>query len=156
MFAVHSNKPDGGLIKCTPNLLPCRIHQDGLVNASSRYWKPQSAADGTAESYFRGRRLKGKEAQIPEGYRGVVIKHGKNQKVPLKSNGDLQEDEDVDVSEMEDVGTLEELAEFDSTMLWGHETAVDLDDAFVKGIEEWISFANSVGSLSVRSKRHQG
>ncbi|KAL9045304.1 MAG: hypothetical protein Q9214_001636, partial [Letrouitia sp. 1 TL-2023] len=135
MLAVHSSKPNGQLVKCTPNLLPCRIHQDGPVNASPRYWKPQFAADGTAESYFRGRRLKGKEANIPEGYRGVVIKQGKNQRIPVQPNGDLLQDEDADVSEMDEVGTLEELAEFDAMMLWGHETIVDLDDAFVKGTE---------------------
>lgn len=157
MFTAYF-KADGQLVKCTPNLLPCHIHQDGPANASPRYWKPQSAADGTAESYFRGRRLKGKEVNIPEGYRGVVIKQGKNQRIPVKPTGDLPKDEDADadVSEMEEVGTLEELAEFDATMLWGHESVVELDHFLFKGTGEWIGFANSVGGLFFRSKRHQG
>ncbi|KAI4165416.1 MAG: hypothetical protein LQ342_000825 [Letrouitia transgressa] len=144
MFTAYF-KADGQLVKCTPNLLPCHIHQDGPANASPRYWKPQSAADGTAESYFRGRRLKGKEVNIPEGYRGVVIKQGKNQRIPVKPTGDLPKDEDADadVSEMEEVGTLEELAEFDATMLWGHESVVELDHFLFKGTGEWIGFANS-------------
>ena len=28
---------------CTPNILPCRIHRDGPVNASPRYWAPETS-----------------------------------------------------------------------------------------------------------------
>ena len=42
MLAVQSTKQTGS---CTPNIFPCRIHHDGPVNASERYWAP-TTADG--------------------------------------------------------------------------------------------------------------
>ena len=57
--------------KCSPNVLPCRINHDGPVNAAKRYWDPTTEADGTKTAYFRGRKLRGKTIQLPEGYRGL-------------------------------------------------------------------------------------
>lgn len=32
--------------KCTPNLLPARIHHDGPINDPQRYWTPEKDEDG--------------------------------------------------------------------------------------------------------------
>ena len=75
---------------CAPNVLPCRVHHNGPVNATERYWSPRTDAgksnpggqaedasmlieylpDGKTMAYFRGRELHGKKAKIPDGYRG--------------------------------------------------------------------------------------
>lgn len=40
MLAIQ--KSTSNAQKCTPNLLPCKINHDGPVNASERYWKPET------------------------------------------------------------------------------------------------------------------
>lgn len=57
--------------KCVPNILPCRIHHDGPVKASKRYWDPKVENDGTQTAYFRGRKLRGRGIVVSEGYRGA-------------------------------------------------------------------------------------
>lgn len=78
---------------CTPNILPCRIHHDGPVEVSERYWNPVKDDNGKTEiqftrsfllsltsisinagngqaAYFRGRKLRGRRVELPEGYEG--------------------------------------------------------------------------------------
>ena len=102
-------------------------------------------SDGHFEAYFRGRKLKGREVRIPEGYSGVVVK------AEAKPQLDEQRTERI----MADIGgttgtaeselkLLEEVGQFDEIMIWGHETMAKGDDVFVKGLSEWIGFAESV------------
>ena len=56
--------------RVSANILPCKIHHDGQVNASKRYWDPRKGDDGSLTAHFRGRRLKGKALKIPKGYKG--------------------------------------------------------------------------------------
>ena len=101
--------------------------------------------DGKSEAYFRGRKLKGKESKVPVGYRGVIVKDaGKEQKPAKESRPDPQEEDDLDGEEDEEVGVLQELGSFDKVMLWGHESIAENEDAFVKGMGEWISFSEAV------------
>lgn len=44
----------------------------------------------------------------------------------------------------EPVKTLEVQGEFDEMMVWGHEILPAADDTFVKGVEEWVRFAETV------------
>ena len=37
-----SSPPNSEKKQCTPNLLPCRVHHDGPVEASTRYWAPEN------------------------------------------------------------------------------------------------------------------
>ena len=158
------SKPSGSAATSfTPNSLPCRIHQDGAVNASSRYWYPTKGAgetrvadlsrlspcnsdnggtDGAPEAYFRGRKLKGREVQVPEGYRGVVVKANGIEREVAKSLEISEGDE-----EPEEVKVLEELGDFDGIVAWGHESLVDGDDAFVRGLEEWVGFSQAVSCI---------
>ena len=41
MIAIQKIKAETVKSQCIPNLLPCRVHQDGPVNASPKYWNPQ-------------------------------------------------------------------------------------------------------------------
>lgn len=74
----------------------------------------------------------------------------------VKANGyekeiDVQAAGSEDVGEEEDfpeVKVLEEIGSFQEVMAWGHESQVDDDDAFVKGIEEWIKFSQVVSCPS--------
>ena len=53
-----------------------------------------------------------------------------------------EEDEDEEV-----VKVLEEKGSFDEAVLWGHESTPEEGDPYVKGIEEWIAFAEMVGPM---------
>ncbi|MCJ1454305.1 hypothetical protein MMC28_004657 [Mycoblastus sanguinarius] len=128
---------------CTPNLLPCRIYRDSPVDASPRYWAPSTAADGKLETYFRGRKLRGKEIRVPEGYRGVIVKGDEAERgTDMKNERRMQREEDEE-GEVEPK-TLREVGSFNEIVLWGHESVVDGDDAFVKGLGEWVGFAEAV------------
>lgn len=57
-------------------------------------------------------------------------------------------DDDDDMAEQDDqpepVKLLKEKAQFDEITVWGHDRLPAADDTFVKGIEEWIAFAEAV------------
>ena len=53
-------------------------------------------------------------------------------------------DEDDEDDEEEEVRDLREVGAFDKIVLWGHEESVEGDDAFVKGLGEWVGFAEAV------------
>lgn len=44
----------------------------------------------------------------------------------------------------EDVKVLEQKGKFDEVVVWGHETVPEDGDEYVKGVEEWIAFAEAV------------
>jgi hypothetical protein len=97
-------------------------------------------------SYFRGRKLHGKTVKIPEGYKGVILS-STDQKLPKEAQASEVE-EDLDENEQsKDIGVLEDQAEFDEVMVWGHEALPDEStDPYVRGVEEWIALAEQVGS----------
>jgi ribonuclease H2 subunit C len=82
---------------------------------------------------------------IPKGYKGVVLSStdGKLQKDPQSS-----EEEELDENDqIEGIGILEEQAGFDEILVWGHEALPDeTSDPYVRGVEEWIIFAEQVSS----------
>ena len=91
---------------------------------------------------------------LPEGYKGVVVKEAATEDETQQRNTErlrrrqLEEqdmDEDDEDGE-EEVKMLEEVANFKEFIVWGHEAVADEDDAFVKGVEEWIGFAAAVGA----------
>ncbi len=55
-----------------------------------------------------------------------------------------EEDEEEEGEGTQTVGTLEEVAEFEEMIVWDHEAIRSGEDAFVKGMEEWIHFAEVV------------
>ncbi|KAK4693249.1 ribonuclease H2 subunit C, partial [Lecanoromycetidae sp. Uapishka_2] len=50
-FSPSTNKASA---QCTPNLLPCHIHHDGAVEASSRYWAPEAGTAPREEELLDG------------------------------------------------------------------------------------------------------
>lgn len=72
MLAINSSSSKAeSTPKCVPNILPCRVHHDGPVKASKRYWDPKVEDNGTQTAYFRGRKLRGRGIKVPDGYRGA-------------------------------------------------------------------------------------
>ena len=88
---------------------------------------------------------------MPDGYRGVVVARkgaeGGDRKVEDRwrrgEYGNEDQGEEQEEGE-EEVAILEELATFEEVVVWGHEKAVEADDEVVKGLEEWIRFAEAV------------
>jgi ribonuclease H2 subunit C len=99
--------------------------------------------DNKTVSYFRGRKLHGKQLKVPKGYRGVVLSLT-DQILPKESPSVMAED-DQDAEETPEVKVMEEQSEFDNIMVWGHEALPeDTTDPYVRGMEEWIAFAREV------------
>lgn len=113
--------------------------------------------DGKLESYFRGRRLRGREVRVPQGYEGKVVKEAPNGPVGggdeeeqrRKDSGARGEGEgggggEDDDEEEEEAKVLGDVASFEELVIWGHEAMPEADDPFVKGVEEWVKFAEAV------------
>ena len=153
MLSIRKSEKHQG--KCLPNVLPCGIKHDGPVDTSKRYWAPSKAEgmhlrgeswrptantrpDGKNIAYFHGRKLQGSEVKLPDGYTGVVLAP------KVTSNGDKMYDNDDEGDRIEET-VSEELAHFDRVMVWDHGALPDgSSDPYLRGIDEWISFAETV------------
>jgi ribonuclease H2 subunit C len=62
--------------------------------------------------------------------------------LPVANKG--VEDQDTDAVAEEPIKVLEAQSTFDDFIVWDHETLAAADDTFVKGVEEWIKFAEVV------------
>ncbi|KAL2002943.1 hypothetical protein VTN02DRAFT_5476 [Thermoascus thermophilus] len=136
----------------TPNILPCRIHHDGPVEILKRYWDPVADEnENTQTAYFRGRKLRGRRVAIPEGYQGIVATPTDNL---LRSSGSTRngtqsiENGETESEPEEPVKILEKQATFDEYVVWGHEVVPAADDPFVRGVEEWLKFAETLHSTT--------
>ena len=63
---------------------------------------------------------------------------------PELSIEDVGDDED---EEAEPTKVLEEIGTFDEMIVWGHEQVPEDDYTFVRGVEEWIGFAEAMHSF---------
>ncbi|KAL4786777.1 ribonuclease H2 non-catalytic subunit-domain-containing protein [Aspergillus varians] len=157
MFAVQpqqqssESKGTESVGSCTPNILPCRIHHDGPVKSLNRYWSPtvDEKDKNLQTSYFRGRKLRGRRVQIPEGYEGVVAAHTDREIPTAASSESVNEEGERD----EPVKILEKQATFSDYVVWGHETIPAADDSFVKGVEEWVKFAEAMHTEHSEGKK---
>lgn len=125
--------------------------------------------DGTKTAYFRGRKLRGRPIKLPKNYHGTSpptstcraqLIEGSGLAISMteemlptaskesqtKNLGELDEggEEFEDEPQDEPVKILKEAANFDEITIWGHDSLPSIDDAFIKGIEEWIGFAEAV------------
>jgi ribonuclease H2 subunit C len=57
------------------------------------------------------------------------------------------DDEVVEFEPEEPVKILEINGTFEDLVVWGHEALPAADDTFVKGVEEWLQFAEAVCSF---------
>jgi ribonuclease H2 subunit C len=171
MLAIKSGPQAPSTV--TANLLPCRIHHDGPISLSDHHWSPlnepatTSTSSETAKNtiteetkdeacsspstkltaYFRGRRLLGRSIAIPEGYNGSVLRITKD--VLQKPGPPVICGEEDDHEEEEEITTYvaEEQSKFDKIIVWGHEVVADeAEDQYIRGVEEWIGFAESIHS----------
>ncbi|KAJ5990122.1 hypothetical protein N7522_010329 [Penicillium canescens] len=128
----------------TPNIIPCKIHHDGAIDSLDRYWAPVTdEKDNTQTSYFRGRKLRGRRVALPDGYRGVVATPT-DRVLPSSQQVPNDDDEVVEVEPEEPVKILEMNGTFEDLVVWGHEALPTADDTFVKGVEEWLQFAEAM------------
>jgi ribonuclease H2 subunit C len=144
MLAINSTNTDK---QVTPNVLPCAIKHNGPVSGEERYWNPSTEQDGTTTSFFRGRKLRGRKIALPEGYEGVVLQKT-DKKVIARPSVSVPGDEDpaddlVAPKEIES-SIMDQHARFGDIMVWDHEAVPEGTDVYVKGIEEWIGFAEAV------------
>lgn len=156
MLAIHSTNADK---QVTPNVLPCTIKHNGPVSAAERYWNPSTQQDGTTTAFFRGRKLRGKKIALPEGYEGAVLQKTEKKVIAkpiLPTSGD--EDGADSATAPKEVETLimDQHARFGEIMVWDHEAVPEDTDVYVKGIEEWIGFAEVVCEDSCFSESRNG
>ena len=71
---------------------------------------------------------------------GVVATHTDREMPKVTDSEGTNEDGEPD----EPVKVLEKQATFGEYIVWGHETIPAADDTFVKGVEEWVKFAEAV------------
>lgn len=82
--------------------------------------------------------------RLPEGYRGAVVEKGERG-VDRDVEVQKEEEEEEGGNPLEEVGALHGKAAFDEVVVWGHESIADsAADPYVRGVEEWISFAEQV------------
>ena len=102
-------------------------------------------ADGTRVAYFRGRKLHGKVAKLPENYMGVVFE---------KSEETAEEEKDTKGQDSQPTGTLATKGTFDELIFWGHESIGDsTSDPLIRGVEEWISVSEKIHSGKDEAKK---
>lgn len=92
--------------------------------------------------------------KLPEGYYGSVVEKGEP-KPDGRSREEISDDIGVH-GEQDDpieVGALHGKSTFDEVVVWGHESTADSSaDPYVRGMDEWISFAEQVSCISLTSK----
>lgn len=99
-------------------------------------------------AYLRGRKLYGKTVKLPQGYYGAVASRQKEKKDddrPTHEDETSLGDNDGDSEQATPMAALRSEGVFDEFVVWGHESVADASaDAHVRGIEEWIGFAEKV------------
>lgn len=126
---------------CIVNILPCRINHDGITKVTKRHWVASSEADGTKTAHFRGRRLRGRRIALPDQYRGIVLKA--TNKIIIEPSPMVSEEDEE--SEMPDpIKIVDEVSSIQDMVIWGHDQVPASDNTFVRGVEEWITFAEAI------------
>ncbi|ELR09175.1 hypothetical protein VC83_05577 [Pseudogymnoascus destructans] len=153
MLSIRKSSKHRG--KCTPNALPCRINHNGRAEVSKRYWTPTKRNDGKTVSYFRGRQLHGRTVKIPPQYKGVVLSTTEIPQAAQALSGshsytsDSHEEEDAEAE-----GMMEELADFDEFVIWGHVALPDeTTDPYLRAIEEYTAFAEVVHTVKAKVEK---
>nr|OQO13803.1 hypothetical protein B0A51_17036 [Rachicladosporium sp. CCFEE 5018] len=144
MLAISSTSASKSL---TPNILPCSIKHSGPVGITKQYWSPTSSSNGTSIAYFRGRKLRGKTVKLPPEYGGVLLEKTEKQIIAKPSapifdeNGELEE---VAAVQHVEIKVMDRKASFEHVVVWGHDAMPEDGDEFVKGLGEWIGFAEAI------------
>ena len=107
-----------------PHLVPCEISYTGPAPVSM-YFKPRApaAAGGASEAALRGRQLRGRALELPDGVRGAVLQ-------------DTVQASVADGEERRWVHT----GSFDALTYWKHDDAPTAHDAAARTLE-WVKLA---------------
>ena len=101
---------------------------------------------GRPEAYFRGRKLRGREVKVPDGYKGIVVKestksqYGNGAPVELA----MSDSEPEEGRQVLETSILHKVADFEDVVIWGHEICAEPEDVFFKALDEWATFAANV------------
>ncbi|KAI0464884.1 hypothetical protein LJB42_000097 [Komagataella kurtzmanii] len=117
---------EGSLPRLEASVVPCSIKHTREVKGLGNYWMVEKNADGTLESYLRGRKLKGKELHL-NGYKGYLLQ---------KENDEDKIDDNVNVN-YSAIGEIETFQNF------GHERIPDANDSTNK-IQEWLKVSSII------------
>ena len=60
---------------------------------------------------------------------------------------DMAMEAEAEADEDEPIRVLEEIAMFEELVVWGHEVMPDKDETFVRGVGEWIAWAEGIHSF---------
>lgn len=94
---------------------------------------------------------------MPTGYKGVVLtgseKVLERKESEASGSRELEREESVGLEDEEDkeIKIMEEMGHFNEVMVWGHETVMDSEDAYVRLLEEWVGVAVSVSPVLLMS-----
>lgn len=92
--------------------------------------------------------------KLPEGYHGSMVEQGQP-KPEERSREEYAEDIDMqeERGDQIEVGAMRGMSAFDEVIVWDHESTADSSaDPYVRGMEEWISFAEQVRFVSLTSR----
>ncbi|OBT72397.1 hypothetical protein VF21_07482 [Pseudogymnoascus sp. 05NY08] len=155
MLSIQKSSKHRG--KCTPNALPCRINHNGRAEVSKRYWMPTKRNDGKTVSYFRGRQLHGRTVKIPPQYKGFVLSTTEMPQAAQALSGShsyTSGSQEEGEGEAEAEGIMEELADFDEFVIWGHVALPDeTTDPYLRAIEEYTAFAEVVHTVKAKEEK---
>ena len=79
-----------------------------------------------------------------------MVKEAGKEKIAAQNteNGGVKGEEGEEGEEVEEeITVLKEVGSFDKMLIWNHESMVDGDDTFVKGLSEWVGFAEAVSHM---------
>ncbi|KAK3202756.1 hypothetical protein GRF29_154g620837 [Pseudopithomyces chartarum] len=145
MLAVHPSKRNQS---CTPHLLPAHIPHNGPINSSSTFFTPTTDPAGTHHAYLRGRHLHGTSLPLPSTHTGAVLQiTDKLLASPVAAPPYNDDDNDYDGEEdgnIVEVKVAEQIGQFEEVIVWGHGGVVGEGDKFVRGLKEWIGFAEAM------------
>ncbi|KAK5103538.1 hypothetical protein LTS08_002954 [Lithohypha guttulata] len=82
---------------------------------------------------------------MPEKYTGLVLRTSAKTIIEPTSPAVQDEDEDDEEPELPvPIKVIEQVSNFDKMIVWGHDQLPPADDTMVKGVEEWIAFAEAI------------
>lgn len=87
----------------------------------------------------------GRVGVVPGERRGRKDEHINYISARVREDGEEEDDDEEEEEEEEQIASLNELATFQSVVVWDHEKIIEgNEDALVKGLNEWIHFAEAV------------
>ena len=133
--------------------MPCKIIP-AETTVTKQLWNPavgeETLQDGSRQvtAYFRGRRLVGKEVDLPKGFIGLIPDpktYNENPQQPPKLLASKEDSEDEDEQEPSlPLPQLEPKYRFTKMRVLGHEESPSGDLAQMKALQEWSKMAAAI------------